>query len=194
MRWRSVMRLPPPSATEHFLKRCGWSLTFAFTASQVPRAAPFMAALIERTRANRFTLVHGDFSPKNVLVHAGRLVLLDYEVIHWGDPAFDVGFSLTHLLSKAHHVTTHRAAFKQAAHGYWHTYYAQVAGLFGDLESRSVHCTLGCLLARADGRSPLEYLSDAERDRQRDAVLSLMAGPPATMPALIDAFIAAVEA
>ncbi len=174
MRWRSVMRLPPHFGDRTFFETLRLEPYFAFTASQVPRAAPFMRALIERTRANRYTLVHGDFSPKNVLVHAGRLVLLDYEVIHWGDPAFDVGFSLTHLLSKAHHVATHRAAFKQAAHRYWHTYYAQVAGLFGDLESRSVHCTLGCLLARVDGRSPLEYLSDAERDRQRDAVLSIM--------------------
>jgi aminoglycoside phosphotransferase (APT) family kinase protein len=166
---------------------------FAYTAMQVPDAAPFMHALIERTRAHRYTLVHGDYSPKNVLVHEGRLVLLDYEVIHWGDPAFDVGFSMTHLLSKAHHVASRRAAFKQAAHLYWQTYFAQVAGVFGDLEKRSVHCTLGCLLARVDGRSPLEYLREAERHQQRKAVLSLMVAPPATMPALIDAFVARIQ-
>jgi hypothetical protein len=166
---------------------------FAYTATQAPQAAPFMHALIERTRENRLALVHGDYSPKNVLVHAGRLVLLDYEVIHWGDPAFDAGFSMTHLLSKAHHVESHRAAFKHAAHVYWQTYFAQVAGVFGDLETRSVHCTLGCLLARVDGRSPLEYLSETERDRQRSAVLSLMVAPPATMPALIDAFVARIQ-
>jgi fructosamine-3-kinase len=163
---------------------------FAYAAQQVPAAALFMHALIERTRANRHTLVHGDYSPKNVLVHAGRLVLLDYEVIHWGDPAFDVGFSMTHLLSKAHHVVGHRAAFVQAAQVYWQTYAAQVGGLFSDLETRSVHCTLGCLLARVDGRSPLEYLTEAERNQQRSAVLALMTDPPATMPALIDAFVA----
>jgi 5-methylthioribose kinase len=178
---------------------------FAYTATQVPQAASFLRALIERTLAHRHTLVHGDYSPKNVLVHQSRLVLLDYEVIHWGDPAFDVGFSMTHLLSKAHHLSTlrhaqgprlaaaHRAAFKQAAHTYWQTYFAQVDGLFGDLEFRSVQCTLGCLLARVDGRSPLEYLGDDERSQQRNAVLSLMAHPPATMPALIDAFVARLE-
>jgi hypothetical protein len=189
---------------------------FAYTASQAPQAAPFMHALIDRTRAHRFTLVHGDYSPKNVLVQlealssrgkavaysstsmrtdtaALPLQLLDYEVIHWGDPAFDVGFSMTHLLSKAHHVASHRAAFKQAAHLYWQTYFAQVAGMFGDLELRSVHCTLGCLLARVDGRSPLEYLREAERHQQRKAVLSLMVAPPATMPALIDAFVARIQ-
>ncbi len=167
---------------------------FAYTAAQLPQAASFMHTLIERTLAERHTLVHGDYSPKNVLVHAGRLVLLDYEVIHWGDPAFDVGFSMTHLLSKAHHLSSHRAAFKQAAHLYWQTYFTQVAGLFGDLETRSVHCTLGCLLARVDGRSPLEYLSEAERDQQRNAVLSLMADPPAAMSHLIDQFIALIDA
>lgn len=191
---------------------------FAYTAAQVPQAAPFMHALIERTRTNRHTLVHGDYSPKNVLVQAGafscrgkaaacpttsiradaaaltlrQFVLLDYEVVHWGDPAFDVGFSMTHLLSKAHHLALQRTALARAAHRYWQTYFARVAGSFDDLEMRSVHCTLGCLLARVDGRSPLEYLGEAERDRQRDTVLALMAHSPATMPALIDAFVARI--
>ena len=45
-------------------------------------------------------LVHGDFSPKNILIHENRLVLLDHEVIHWGDPAFDVAFCLKHFFLK----------------------------------------------------------------------------------------------
>lgn len=173
---------------------------FAYTAAQVPPAAAFMRALIERTRANRHTLVHGDYSPKNVLVQGDRLMLLDFEVMHWGDPAFDVGFSMAHLLSKAHHCSanagraaTQRAAFARAAQLYWQTYFARVAGLFGDLELRSVHCTLGCLLARVAGRSPLEYLSEGERRRQRKVVLALLASLPASMQALIDAFVANLE-
>ena len=59
--------------------------------------------------------MHGDYSPKNVLVHDGRLVLLDHEVIHFGDPGFDLGFSLTHLLSKAHHLPAERENFATAA-------------------------------------------------------------------------------
>jgi aminoglycoside phosphotransferase (APT) family kinase protein len=165
---------------------------YAYTATQVPEAADFLHALINDTRSNRLTLVHGDYSPKNILVHQGRLVLLDYEVIHFGDPAFDLGFSLTHLLSKAHHLR--RADFADAARRYWQTY-SDVVGaqhaedLADDVKPRAVRHTLACLLARVRGRSPLEYLSQTERDRQCAAVLPLMRNPPHTMPALIDAFI-----
>ena len=67
-----------------------------------PDLAPRIDALIaemERPPGGR-TLVLGDFSPKNILVHAGGLVLLDFECAHAGDPAFDLGFFLTHLMLK----------------------------------------------------------------------------------------------
>ena len=64
-----------------------------------PAAHDFLETADRRGRENgQIALVHGDYSPKNVLLHEDRLVLLDYEVIHFGDPAFDIGFSLAHLL------------------------------------------------------------------------------------------------
>jgi aminoglycoside phosphotransferase (APT) family kinase protein len=163
---------------------------YSYTASQHPAAQPFYAALLAETRAQSLALVHGDYSPKNILVHADRLVLLDHEVIHWGDPAFDLGFSFTHLLSKAHHVVAHRQAFIAAARRYWQIYVACAGDLAAQdgYESRCVRHTLACLLARVDGRSPLEYLRADERSRQRALVLSLMAQPPATLPQLIQTF------
>src|SRR5690606_13316241 len=95
---------------------------YLYSAERVPAAAPFLRDLAERTRRRRLTIVHGDYSPKNVLVRGGKLVLLDHEVIHWGDPAFDLGFSLTHLLSKAHPLPPHHAAFAAAARRYWKSY------------------------------------------------------------------------
>jgi tRNA A-37 threonylcarbamoyl transferase component Bud32 len=56
---------------------------YAYTATVVPEAAPFLNALIADTLATRLTVVHGDYSPKNVLVYQGRLVLLDHEDFHW---------------------------------------------------------------------------------------------------------------
>jgi 5-methylthioribose kinase len=159
---------------------------YAYTAAQVPAAAPFLHALIEETRRTRVSLVHGDFSPKNILVHEDRLVLLDHEVIHFGDPAFDLGFSLTHLLSKAHHVSAHRRAFAEAVRAWW-AGYARRSGL--DLEPRAVRHTLACLLARVDGRSPLEYLNAPERERQRAAALALMPHPPRTVSELVTQFL-----
>ncbi|MEO0562546.1 MAG: hypothetical protein AAF125_10550, partial [Chloroflexota bacterium] len=109
--------------------------------------------------------------------------------IHFGDPAFDLGFSLTHLLSKAHVIESHRAVFFQMAQHYWHTYIAVTNALnVAELEAYVVRHTLACLLARVDGRSPLEYLSAEHRDRQRHIVLSLMADLPDSVSALIHAF------
>jgi tRNA A-37 threonylcarbamoyl transferase component Bud32 len=164
---------------------------FGFTASEVPEARQFLLDLIDETRAHVETLVHGDYSPKNILVHNGRLVLLDHEVIHFGDPTFDLGFSLTHFLSKAHRLPDFREAFAEATLRYWERYRAIVASepWADDLEGRAVRKTLGVLLARVRGRSPLEYLDQTERDRQAAVVIALMADPPATVPALTDAFL-----
>ena len=156
---------------------------YGYAATQVPEAAPFLTDLVDATLARRETLVHGDYSPKNVLVHEGRLVLLDHEVIHFGDPGFDLGFALTHLLSKAHHLPAHRGTFADAAVRFWDVYRDTVGGAAwaADLEPRAVRHTLGCLLARVAGRSPLEYLDPAERARQRTAVIGLIAEPPTSI-------------
>ena len=166
---------------------------YAYTATQIPAArgrataAEFITTLLADTRAIQLTLVHGDYSPKNVLVHRGQLVLLDHEVIHFGDPAFDVGFSMTHLLSKAHHLQSHRATFLHAAEHYWHTYSALINPFewATALEPRAVRHTLACMLARVAGRSPLEYLDADERAQQQQFVLALMADAPTTMPMLL---------
>src|SRR5262249_34071197 len=61
---------------------------YRFTADQVPKAKPFLMDVIGDTQEQRLSLVHGDYSPKNVLVHKDRLILLDHEVVHFGDSAF----------------------------------------------------------------------------------------------------------
>jgi 5-methylthioribose kinase len=168
---------------------------YSYAAEQVPRAAPFLQGLIEETRSYSLTLVHGDYSPKNVLIHEGRLVLLDHEVIHWGDPAFDLGFSLTHFLSKAHHLPSQREAFAAAAVHYFEAYLEELGAVpWRDaLEERSVRHTLACLLARVAGRSPLEYLSEEERTHQRNVVVPLMEQPPPGIASLAAAFVDALN-
>jgi hypothetical protein len=112
-------------------------------------------------------------------------------VIHWGDPAFDVGFALTHLLSKAHHLGERRADFGAAAELFWRTYRAATAAFAQEpgFEARAVRHTLGCLLARVAGRSPLEYLDAAARQRQCGAVLELFPNLPTAVPNLITRFL-----
>ena len=168
---------------------------YVYTAEQTPVAAPFYDELIAATRARRLTLVHGDYSPKNILVYHDRLVLLDHEVIHFGDPAFDLGFALTHLLSKAHHLPLQRASFAGAARYFWRSYRETLgaAEWWADLDHWTVRHTLGCLLARVAGRSPLEYLDSGERARQQTAVVTLMRRPPETVDELVAQFVARVS-
>ena len=164
---------------------------YLYTAEQQPAARAFLLDLVRDTGANVHILVHGDYSPKNILVHHERLVLLDHEVIHFGDPAFDLGFSLTHLLSKGHHLAPLRPAFQAAAMAYWTAYLDALGELpwRAGLEERAVRHTLGCLLARVCGRSPLEYLTPGARETQRAVVLGLMAAPPAGVFELINLFL-----
>jgi len=168
---------------------------YLYSAEKIPAAAGFLRTLVEETHHHRFSLVHGDFSPKNTLIYQGRLILIDHEVVHFGDPAFDVGFALTHFLSKAHHVHQERRRLADSAQLFWRTYAGQVSVLpWADtLEPRVVRHTLGCLLARVAGKSRLEYLGGLEMSRQSDVVLSLIAALPAGVPDLIDQFVNQIQ-
>src|SRR5271156_1629081 len=146
---------------------------YLFTAQTTPAAARFLQTLARETLLQKVSLVHGDFSPKNTLLYRGKLILLDYEVVHCGDPAFDVGFALTHFLSKAHHLPRARVRLGHAAMLFWQVYAKEIETLdwATALEPRAVRHALGCLLARVAGKSPLEYLSHQERARQKEITL-----------------------
>ena len=186
-----IRRDAPEFFNREFYETLRLEAYYLYTATQVTEVAPFIRQLVEDTRAVQRTLVHGDFSPKNILVYQNRLILLDHEVIHVGEPAFDVGFSMTHLLSKAHHLPEQRATFAEAARLYWRTYVETLGNVdwLDGLEARSVKHTLACLLARVAGRSPLEYLNSAERAHQRGVVVQLIGERPPSMLSLIDAFV-----
>jgi 5-methylthioribose kinase len=164
---------------------------YEYSAAVVPAAKPFLTALVADTLGQQETFVHGDFSPKNILIYRDRLVLLDHEVAHFGDPAFDIGFSLTHLLSKAHHLPKSRPVLIDAVLHYWETYSELVCDLPWNtgLEHRAIRHTIACLLARAVGRSPLEYLNESERTRQTDAALHLIETGPASLLQLVELFV-----
>ena len=167
---------------------------YRYAAEQTPAAASFLHTLAEETLGYKLSLVHGDFSPKNVLVYRSKLILLDYEVVHFGDPTFDVGFALTHFLSKAHHLRQQRTYLANAAALFWQTYSHQIGSLGWDaIEPRVVRHTLGCLLARVAGKSPLEYLTTQEAARQKAAVLHLITNPPPTVTDLTAEFIRQIE-
>lgn len=168
---------------------------YEYTRTQVPDASAFLDALAAETRAQSNHLVHGDYSPKNVLISKGRLILLDHEVMHIGDPAFDIGFAMAHLLSKAHHLISFREDFVHAAHVFW-SRYAEKTGSDEKLAIRAGRHTLACLLARVAGKSPLEYLDVNERSRQQATCVRMMRqfdAEPMEVRMVIDQFTAGLE-
>jgi 5-methylthioribose kinase len=182
--------LAPYFGSKQFFRTLRLEPYYGESATVAPEAASFLEELVTWTLSRSDTLVHGDFSPKNVLVYRHRLILLDHEVLHLGDPAFDIGFSLTHFLSKALHLPQKREALLEAATLYWQSYRNEVHGLpwTPQLDFRAAQHTLASLLARVCGRSPLEYLSREECLLQRRIVIELIKENSATVDQVISAF------
>jgi aminoglycoside phosphotransferase (APT) family kinase protein len=184
---RRLNELEPEFADRTFFESLRLEPYYAYSAAQVPEAAAFLERLQRETRLVRSTLVHGDLSPKNVLVRDDTLVLVDHEVAHIGDPAFDLGFSCAHFLSKARHVVAARNRLLESTDRYW-SGYLEIVGeepWSQEMETRVVRHTLACLLARAAGRSQLEYFDQSEKTLQIQAVLHLIEGSPRTMERLV---------
>jgi len=148
--------------------------------------APRLEALAARTAATRRVLVHGDVSPKNILVGAQGPVLLDAECAWYGDPAFDIAFCLNHLLLKCLWTPSAAPAFLACFDALADAYLAGVRWEpRGVLESRAATLLPGLFLARVDGKSPVEYLTDeADRARVRRVARALLERPPETLAAV----------
>ena len=89
------------------------------TAARHPDVRPLIQKLIDDSWQIRSALVHGDYSPKNMLVQDTHVFLIDFEVVHWGDPAFDAGFLLNHLFLKAFHQPQFAGPYLSAAREFW---------------------------------------------------------------------------
>jgi 5-methylthioribose kinase len=144
---------------------------------------PLLAEAIDRHTRRMLSvsacLVHGDYSPKNLLVEphqADRVVLLDHEVCHWGDPTFDIAFCLTHLHLKACTFPSRALDFMDLVETFWNAYLDAARPEAPVTFERDTVGMLGCLLgARVDGKSPAEYLTTDElRERVRSLSASIL--------------------
>jgi aminoglycoside phosphotransferase (APT) family kinase protein len=134
-----------------------------------------MDLLIERTKRNTIALVHGDLSPKNILVGPNGPVILDAECAWYGDPAFDVAFCLNHLLIKAAWLPQHLETLLDSFAAFAEAYFRRVN--FEDhagLEERIATLLPALTLARIDGKSPVEYLAADARDPIRQGAIRLL--------------------
>jgi Ser/Thr protein kinase RdoA (MazF antagonist) len=131
------------------------------TAARHPDVRPVIEKLIEDSWQVRTAIVHGDYSPKNLLVQGNNIFLIDFEVVHWGDPAFDAGFLLNHLFLKAFHQPRLGQLYFSAVREFWRELRkgSEKAPL-GDFENMTQRHLGALLLARIDGKSPVEYIRD----------------------------------
>jgi tRNA A-37 threonylcarbamoyl transferase component Bud32 len=145
-----------------------------------PDLAPRLDALVRQTAGTHLALVHGDVSPKNILSGPDGPVFLDAECAWWGDPAFDIAFCLNHLLLKCMWVPRCRTGYLVCFDAMVETYLGQVAWEPpATLERRAAALLPALLLARVDGKSPVEYLTDEGlRAIVRRIARSLLADPP----------------
>ncbi len=137
-----------------------------------PELSAPLQALIDETLAQNLSAVHADFSPKNILLHGDDLTLVDFETGHFGDPTFDLGFFLSHILLKAVARPNSTDRFLLLALRFWDRYTLSIASdesqrarelrnHADDLTGRSLRHLSACLLARVDGKSPVDYLNES---------------------------------
>lgn len=145
------------------------------TAAAVPEARDALEPIIAGLRGARIALVHGDVSPKNILV-GDRPVFLDAECATWSDPAFDAAFCLTHLTLKRLHLPARAAVLREAADRFTAAYLDEVDWEErADVAARVARIVPALMLARVAGASPAEYLDETTRDVVRGIALYALA-------------------
>jgi len=160
------------------------------TAEQHPNLASALLALVAQTQKNAKTLVHGDVSPKNILLGAHGPVLLDAECATWSDPAFDLAFCLNHLLLKCLWTSSSSSDFLNSFDVLAQTYLQTVDWEHPqELEARAARLLPGLLLARVDGKSPVEYITqDKQKNMVRRIASALLLNPPSQLQHIAQAW------
>lgn len=156
-----------------------------------PSLQPAVERMIDEMFQNRLCAVHADFSPKNILITRQGVSLVDFETAHFGDPAFDLGFFLSHLMLKTVLHVEQCEEFLNLARVFWKRYSEgleplknSTCGLWTETElhRRTIQHLAGCMLARIDGTSTVDYLPEhTQQDLVRAFCNSLFLDPPGSL-------------
>lgn len=154
-------------------------------ARQHPNLAAPIGTLVSLIQTRKIALIHGDVSPKNILVGPHGPVFLDAECACYSDPAFDAAFCLNHLLLKSMAIRNHSTILLEAFDAFANAYLSGVtweprAGI----ESRIATLLPALMLARISGKSPVEYLDMSQREAVVDITTPLIFRPPTNLQEL----------
>ena len=176
------------------------------TASKHADVAPTLRQLAAQLQSTQLCLIHGDFSPKNIFLvpeenpavptegakappfALSHLMLLDFEVAYFGHPAFDVATLINHLILKGFYHKSRWRPFMVAADAFWQTYlHTADKSLVASASVLAGRLLGALLLARIDGKSPAEYITDEPmKDQIRKAAKTLLTLPDPSLDAALD--------
>ena len=161
-----------------------------------PDLAPALLQLVATTAATKHALVHGDVSPKNILVGPNGPVFLDAECAWYGDPAFDVAFCLNHLMLKCLWNRPAISGFLQCFSSMAEAYGSGVTWeMPAAVEGRAARLLPGLLLARIDGKSPVEYITEVgDKNMVRRVARQLLQAPRDRLDAILQVWRRELEA
>ncbi|MDB5539631.1 MAG: hypothetical protein JWQ89_1358 [Devosia sp.] len=175
--------------TDHLIDALRLDPYLRFTAARHTFLADRILAVLAATAGTKLALVHGDVSPKNILVSKrdGHPVLLDAECAWYGDPAFDAAFCLNHLVLKSIHLPALGDILLDQAGRFAATWLGHFpAALRPGIEARAAALLPCLMLARVDGKSPVEYLSEINRQAVRDRAIPFIENPASGLVQLFD--------
>ncbi|MCK9524173.1 MAG: phosphotransferase [Proteobacteria bacterium] len=134
-----------------------------FTVEKYPQLAEYAKPIIEELMESAITLIHGDFSPKNILVDNRKIFVLDFEVAHYGHPSFDLAFFSNHFLLKAVKNKAYGQAYLNMLKDMLDIYFEKMNYMDKKSLEQSFISLLALMqLARVDGKSPAEYITSEE--------------------------------
>lgn len=165
-----------------------------YTATQHEDISPQLKKMANELENNPKVLIHGDVSPKNILFRSTGPVLLDAECATIGDACFDVSFCLNHLILKAVHLPATRETLLNDVLDFWDSYEPLIHWEHSPaLQSRISRLLPMLMLARIDGKSPVEYLNTSEQSIVRHLSRQFVITPPDKLPEFVEKIKAYLE-
>jgi 5-methylthioribose kinase len=158
---------------------------FVRVAALNPKLSAAVFEAIAALRAPGRALVHGDYSPKNLLVDGSDVVILDWEVAHWGNPRFDIAFCLAHLLLKGSRRDVDANPYAASVRAFINGYTLCGRAVMDAMLVRIVGCLL---LARFEGDSPVDYREQLDAPQIKQQATKMIVKPVADISFAVEEY------